>query len=204
LTPIYCGVRALDSATGYRGLEVTSADISRSSKFLWISSGVITPDIGGDIHMVLSSGPYTIAPNEQQIVAFALVAGSNLSLLRTHADAAKAKWDNLKPLVGVTEDLHAIPGTFALLQNYPNPFNPSTTIAYEVPANSRVTLSVYDVLGRLVTTLVDKVQDAGRYTIAFDATHLASGIYFYRFEAVEARGVSPNRFTEVKKLILLR
>jgi hypothetical protein len=202
--PIYCGVRALDSATGYRGLEVQAADISRNSKFLWLSSGVIAPVIGGDIHMVLASGPYSIAANQQQIVAFALVAGSNLSLLRNHADAAKAKWDNLRPLVGVKEGRPGIPGTFALLQNYPNPFNPSTNIDYEVPASSRVTLNVYDVLGRLVANLVDKVQDAGRYTVAFDATHLASGIYFYRFEAVGARGASPNRFTEVKKLILLR
>jgi hypothetical protein len=203
-TPIYCAVRALDSATGYRGLEVTSADIQRSSKYSWISSGVITPLIEGDIHMVLASGPYTISPGQKQITAFALVAGSDLGLLRNHADAAKAKWDNLRPLLGVRDGLPALPGTFALHQNYPNPFNPSTTIGYEVPSNSKVTLKVYDVLGRLVETLVDRVQDAGRYTITFDGNNLASGIYFYRFEAVESRGASPNHFAEVKKLILLR
>ncbi len=97
--PLYCGVRALDSATGYSGLEVSTADISRSGKYSWISSGIVSPSIGGDINMVLSSGPFTIPPNQRQIVAFALVGGKNLPLIRAHADAAKAKWDYLRGLI---------------------------------------------------------------------------------------------------------
>ncbi len=72
------------------------------------------------------------------------------------------------------------PGTFTLSQNYPNPFNPSTTIAYEVPVNGHVRLNVFDLLGREIKVLVNEQQNAGRYSVKFDGTHLSSGIYFAR------------------------
>jgi hypothetical protein len=83
--------------------------------------------------------------------------------------------------VSVEDDV--VPGSFALDQNYPNPFNPETAIRYEVGAVSPVTLTVYDVLGREVTTLVDRTQPAGTYTVTFDAQRLPSGLYLYRLEA---------------------
>ena len=73
--------------------------------------------------------------------------------------------------------------TFKLAQNYPNPFNPSTRIAYQIPKTSEVKLKVYDVLGREVETLVSGVQQAGRYEVMFNASSLASGVYFYRMQA---------------------
>lgn len=76
-----------------------------------------------------------------------------------------------------------MPKTFGLEQNYPNPFNPSTTIAYQLPVASDVSLKVYDVLGREVATLVNARQEAGRYQIPFNASNLASGIYLYRLQA---------------------
>lgn len=84
------------------------------------------------------------------------------------------------------------PAVFALRQNYPNPFNPSTTIAYELPGPVHVRLSVYDILGRQVSLLVDEDKDAGVYHVTFDARGLASGVYIYRLQAgtyTEARGL---------------
>jgi hypothetical protein len=89
-----------------------------------------------------------------------------------------------------------IPQKFALYQNYPNPFNPSTTISYDLPERSRVKLSIYNLLGQEVATLVNAEQEPGRYDVKFDASGLPSGIYFYRLEA--------GRFIEQKKMILIK
>ncbi|MHC1738181.1 MAG: M14 family zinc carboxypeptidase [Ignavibacteriaceae bacterium] len=80
------------------------------------------------------------------------------------------------------------PVSFTLMQNYPNPFNPSTVIAYRLPEESRVILRVYDLLGREVSTLVNKEEEAGEYSVEFDGRGLSSGIYFYRIETFGAGG----------------
>jgi hypothetical protein len=89
-----------------------------------------------------------------------------------------------------------IPTEFALEQNYPNPFNPVTEIRFEVPVSSFVMLTVYDVLGREVATLVNGMQDAGNKSVSWDASNYPSGMYFYRMNA--------GTFTETRKLILLK
>jgi hypothetical protein len=88
------------------------------------------------------------------------------------------------------------PSTFALGQNYPNPFNPTTTIPFTIPAAGEVRLRVYDVLGRLVATLVDGFRTAGYHTAPFEATDLPSGVYVCRIEA--------GTFTAQRKLLLVR
>jgi hypothetical protein len=103
-------------------------------------------------------------------------------------------------LVGVEEETNSsIPESFSLSQNYPNPFNPTTTIRYTVmlsEAKHLVLLKVYDLLGREVATLVNEEKSAGEYSVQFDASSLASGIYFYRLIV--------GRQIETKKMILLR
>jgi len=89
-----------------------------------------------------------------------------------------------------------IPSTFKLYQNYPNPFNPTTTISYDLPERSKVKLTVYNILGQEVATLVDGEQEPGRYDVKFDASGLPSGIYFYRLQA--------GNFIEQKKMILIK
>ncbi len=87
------------------------------------------------------------------------------------------------------------PNGFALGQNYPNPFNPSTTIKYELPKASVVRLSVYDLLGREVSVLVDERRDAGVHQVQFDASGLASGVYLYRLQAGD--------FVQTRRLVLI-
>ncbi|MDP2209787.1 MAG: endonuclease [Bacteroidota bacterium] len=88
------------------------------------------------------------------------------------------------------------PNTFQLGQNFPNPFNPSTTITYQLPATGYVTLKVYDVLGKEVVLLVNEAKTSGEHTVTFDASHLNSGIYFYR--------LSSGTFSETKRMILMK
>lgn len=85
---------------------------------------------------------------------------------------------------------------FELYQNYPNPFNPVTIIRYDLPSQSKVTLKIYNILGQEVVTLVDAVQEAGRKIVSWNASQLASGVYFYRLNAGE--------FSGVKKMLLTK
>ncbi|MBI5020537.1 MAG: T9SS type A sorting domain-containing protein [Ignavibacteriales bacterium] len=89
-----------------------------------------------------------------------------------------------------------IPTDYKLYQCYPNPFNPVTTISYQLPVNSHVTLKVFDALGREVVTLVDAVETSGCKSVTFDASKLASGVYYYSLSA----GV----YVETKKLLLVK
>jgi hypothetical protein len=91
------------------------------------------------------------------------------------------------------ESLHT---EYRLSQNYPNPFNPATEIGYELPAASDVRLSVFDLLGREVTLLVNTRQSAGRYTVRFDGAGLASGVYLYRLTA--------GNSVQMRKMALIR
>lgn len=81
---------------------------------------------------------------------------------------------------GVDDDPSGLPSVFTLEQNYPNPFNPVTMIEFALPKSSEVKLEVFNVLGQLVETLVDKTMPAGKHSIEFDAGAKPSGVYFYR------------------------
>ncbi len=96
----------------------------------------------------------------------------------------------------VGENTAVAPNAFMLSQNYPNPFNPTTSISYKLSALSRVTLKVYDVLGREVATLVDGKQNPGAYTAFFDGSRFASGVYFYELRA--------GSYIVTKKMILVK
>jgi hypothetical protein len=89
---------------------------------------------------------------------------------------------------------------FTLEQNYPNPFNPATSIPYQLKERAKVTLDIYNTLGQKVATVVDAVQERGNYAANFNATSLASGMYFYR---LTAQGASQT-FVQTKKMMLLK
>lgn len=97
---------------------------------------------------------------------------------------------------GVEDASNGVVSSFNLAQNYPNPFNPSTKISYALQNPELVTLRVFDVLGREVATLVNQYQSAGHHTVSFDASTLASGMYFYKLEA--------GSFQSIKKMMLLK
>ena len=93
-------------------------------------------------------------------------------------------------------DAQSLPTLFALYQSYPNPFNPITTINYQIPQLSFVSLKIYDVLGNEIATLVNEEKYAGSYEVEFDGANITSGIYFYQLTA--------GSFVETKKMVLLR
>jgi photosystem II stability/assembly factor-like uncharacterized protein len=95
------------------------------------------------------------------------------------------------------------PTVFALAQNYPNPFNPRTVIRYQLPVASHVTLKIYDVVGREVKTLVNGMRDAGYESVEWDAGSVASGMYFYRLEAVSSSDPA-KMFSRTLKMLVVK
>ena len=109
---------------------------------------------------------------------------------RTNADYVGAVTTRVVPLRSI------LPAQYALNQNFPNPFNPSTTIRYSLPTAGKVMMKVYNILGQDVATLVNTQQPAGTYDVTFDASRLATGVYFYR--------ITSGSFVQVKKMLLLK
>ena len=89
-----------------------------------------------------------------------------------------------------------LPEEFNLLQNYPNPFNPSTKIRLQVPALTYVLLEIYDLIGRRVSTLINREMNAGKYEVEFDGGRFSSGVYIYRLKA--------GNHISNKKMLLLK
>jgi hypothetical protein len=102
---------------------------------------------------------------------------------------------NIAGTVGVSDNNY-IPSTYSLSQNYPNPFNPTTTIKFDLPVDGLITLEIYDILGRKISTLINEHRQAGSYEQVFDASSISSGVYLYKLQA--------GTFTSSKKLILLK
>jgi hypothetical protein len=133
---------------------------------------------------------------------FDLTEGVHKIALRSASGTANIDYVQLLALgTGVGTERDELPEGFALDQNYPNPFNPATTIRYTLGSASRVTLRVYDVLGRLVRTLVQDALPAGTFEVQWDGraaggSQVASGVYFYRLET--------DRGQQVRNMVLLR
>ncbi len=105
--------------------------------------------------------------------------------------------DDISILTSIAENGNSnLPVRFNLYQNYPNPFNPVTTIKFEVPKSQKIELKIYDVLGRTVRTLYNNIAPAGTISINFNASNLASGVYFYKLVT--------NDYVSIKKMMLLK
>ncbi|MBI5216249.1 MAG: T9SS type A sorting domain-containing protein [Ignavibacteriae bacterium] len=164
------------------------------------------------LKILLSSTSYPITVNwlqQKKNITAKLQIGSQVADLIQKKNYI-IEHDNNEIVLQVTSKEN-VPNCYSLEQNYPNPFNPTTVVRYQLSVNSLVTLKVYDMLGRVIATLADEVQDAGYKSIEFDASNLPSGIYFYRLTALPASNGSNvpssnsgEMFTDMKKMLLLK
>lgn len=211
----YALMRGLIPSTGQCRINPITGQCSR----FWLNGDPVTAtgwldgveEGPGDRRILLSSGPFSMAVGDSQEIVVATVAGigasylQSITIMRANDLAAQQLFDSLANFVitDVADDDRRLPTKFALLQNYPNPFNPSTVIRYQLPVSSYVTLRVYDILGGDVSVLVDDYMAAGDHEAIFDASSLASGVYFYR---IQATGLSGAGFSHIQtnKMVLMK
>jgi len=177
-------------------------------------SGIIANDVNGVVTIAwadLSGGKESLNLKAgSDLLNFKFKTTSNfkeksnfaITLEQGNSELANANGAVLQGVMLKTPSITAaVPTEFSLAQNYPNPFNPSTTIQYSLKEKSSVNLTVYNILGQVVATLVDQVQEASAYKINFDASSLSSGAYFYR---ITVKGDSGAEFTQVNRMMLLK
>ena len=159
----------------------------------------------GSVDNEFGTNGYLVTPNAGTISDAALqndgklvVAGYFMQIPNNFSslDFSVARYNLGDISTSVQADENASPTNFTLEQNYPNPFNPSTTIEFSIPKESFVTLKVYDLLGREVTSLVNKELQSGSYKTQLNASNLASGVYLYRLNA--------NGITQTRKLTVMK
>lgn len=167
-----------------------------------------------DYALLPMEGIYTVTPEVATQMAATINAKHDIPIHTmappdTYSDASVARFTSPNKLVvhpgetialaaaptGVQED-KAAPFQYVLEQNYPNPFNPTTEIRYQTSEVSHVTLKAYDILGKEIATLVDEVQEAGKYTVKFNGSHFTAGVYFVRMNA--------GRFSKTIKVLLVK
>jgi hypothetical protein len=157
--------------------------------------------IGGGAWMFVADGLLCTEVTALAVSGSFLLAGT----------AGSAVWRRpLSEIVTGADGVTSLPVSATLDQNFPNPFNPATTIGYRLPRAGEVTLTVYDLHGRAVATLVDGIEPPGWKHVTWDASGKSSGVYFYRFRVRftgdtpgGASGQGVTEFTETKKLLLV-
>jgi len=169
------------------------AAMSENDKFSALSGGFV--DIGYQanshetlIH-VLSTGPFTLQPGECDTAAFAVIRADSLTEMRATALRARDMWRGIATT-------YARPRRFWLDHNYPNPFNTRTIISFTLLDPVHVTLDVYNILGQRVETILDRVVQSGKWTVSWDATDYATGVYLCRMTVGES--------SQSMKMLLIR
>jgi len=180
-------------------LNWTTASERNNSGFD-IERSIANPEVSGQVDQwskvgFVQGNGTTSSPNSYSFVDRGLNSGKYNYRLKQVDFNGNFEYFSLSNGVGI-----GIPNKFDLSQNYPNPFNPSTKFNYDIPFDGKVSLKLFDMSGREVATLVNEVQAAGYYTVNFNASSLASGVYFYTISA-QANG---NNFVETKKMMLVK
>ncbi len=172
-----------------------------------IAARLAAPNTGGSIGVGVDGGPLTVASvlatggyqswGTQSIGKFDLTAGTHILKTAFFFGGFNVNYFDIA-YVGVmsVDDEQSFPKQFTLEQNYPNPFNPATTINYTIPVSNQVTITIKDILGKEIATIVNERKSAGSYSAKFVASDLAAGIYFYTLHAGE--------FQQTKKLIVIK
>lgn len=181
-------------------IAVSSGTLSPTSSDLTLQNGELThispkaPVLGIVTFNFKYTAPST--PGEQTIYANGNSVNFNHQFTGDEWNFAPNKIINVTQqiLAGIENKINIL--TYSLKQNYPNPFNPSTTIKYSVQKESFVSIKVYDISGKEITTLVNKEKPAGNYKVEFNAANLPSGVYICRLQA--------GSFLETRKMILLK
>ncbi len=154
------------------------------------------PEETGNYSVLLGAGPYNLPEKGDTLsVTFGLVFGESLEAMQANADVMTSMFA-VSGVASESSDLSDLPQKIELAQNYPNPFSQTTTIKYALPEPTEVRIQVFDMLGRLVATLVDASKPQGTHAVDLDASHLASGFYFYTFSA--------GSHLETRKLMVLK
>ncbi len=175
--------------------------LSAAEKYFFMTAGFVDTAslFAFDQSYCISTGPFHIEPGMSDTAAFAMIGTGSLDRLR---EAAATAIQTYRAATPVTEEEEiSLPTGFELGQNYPNPFNPETQIRYTVAKPGRVTIEVFDLLGRRVAILLDQEQQAGTHLVSWNGkdsggSAVASGVYFYRMQA--------DSFSDVKKMLLVK
>ena len=160
---------------------------STNNRATWLAIGPTTDTTS------LTNPPTTIR-SDSLTTAYVIPGGQSIYVAIARATGTTK--NSLESGGTAVRDENNAPVSFGLSQNYPNPFNPSTSIQYRIGTSGNVTLNVYDLLGKQVASVVDEHQEAGEYTVQFNAGDLSSGMYFYTLRSGNA--------VEYKKMMLLK
>jgi hypothetical protein len=170
---------ALDNTAANGGIEMTDG-YSNADKYQSLSTGRAdagtATTVGNDVLSVVSTGAFNLAPGDSVEVAFALIAGRNLASIQVTADAAQTKYDNI--FIGITPVGNA--NSNQLNQCYPNPANKEVTIEFGLKENSFCELTIFNLLGEKMKTVVSEKLSSGKYSVPVDVSNLPAGNYFYR------------------------
>ena len=195
-TTTYTGLTTLRPLGSQSLVDVFQTTLGNSeSKLLFTATGDFTGTRGIGVWRKPASGGTNRSTGGQ----FVFIAGRNYRW--NHTDLLANMEYMLTNFMGekttsAPDEAVGIPTVYSLSQNYPNPFNPATTIEYQIPKQSLVKITIFDLLGREITTLVNEQKGSGTYSVKFEASSLSGGVYFYKLEA--------GNFIQTRKLLFLK
>lgn len=195
----YCGTKLLTSGPfvhyaidnvngGNGGADLYTNGYDAAEKYTTLSTNRplagYTTGTGNDVCDVVSTGPFNISPGDSITVAFALIAGDDLTDIQNSAVDAQTQYDNQVPL-GIQQAQASAGST--LMQNFPNPVNGTTTIQYTLPQSGKADLRLYDVTGREVMVLATGEMNAGVNQVQLNTSKLPAGVYYYTLTTAQGK-----------------